>query len=134
MDKKGWYRLTFEDNLQKRITCLKYLQNSKLKRLTFKCLLMYFDSMNLLLPFLAYELFKTWNYVVDSNTYIFPCIQAISRFGLTYRDAHLSRKWNENSYSAFSQCLGNITTAEHQYFSTVYSQIAFQQHDSNAVL
>ena len=61
------HRLTFEYTLQKIVTCLKYEQNNKIKRLTSRSLLMYFSSMTLLFLFLVYEFFKTWNYVADTR-------------------------------------------------------------------
>jgi len=50
--------------------------------LTSKNLLMHVSSMTPLLQFLAYEVFKTWKYVADSNTHVCLCIQAICRFCL----------------------------------------------------
>jgi len=43
---------------------------------------MYFNSMTPL--FLAYEFFKTWKYVADSNAHVCLCIQAMSRFCLNW--------------------------------------------------
>jgi len=47
MDKTGLHRLIFEFTPPTIIiTCLKYVQNNKIKRLTSKSLLMYFNSID----------------------------------------------------------------------------------------
>jgi len=58
MDKNGGHRLKLDYTLQKIITCLKYVQNNKIKMLTSKSLLTYFSSMTLLFLFRANEFAK----------------------------------------------------------------------------
>jgi len=67
------------------------VQNNKIKKLTSKIFLMYFSSVTLYLLFLAYEFFKTWNYVANSYAHICMCIHTISRFRLDWQNS--AKSW-----------------------------------------
>jgi len=77
--------------------------------------------MPLLLLFLAYEFFKLWKYVADSNKHVCLCVQAISDFVLIDKrvlnpDMHRHAATNGmGTARAVSQCFRNITKAKHQH-------------------
>jgi len=107
----------------KNITCLKYVQNNKMKKLTSICLLMNSSSMTHLFPFLAYVFFKTWN----ACCYVCLLVYSNDFLELILIDKRVpnpdKRRYvvpnGMSTDSAVSQCLGNITIVEHQYSSKV---------------
>ena len=63
----------------------------------------------LLFLFLAYECFKTCNYIVDGNTHVYLCIQEIFRFHFNWQRCAKSwlalvrcRTWNEHGWCSWT--------------------------------